>query len=251
MNEERFTGKAAIYSEFRPGYPDDFLNYLYRDLGFSDHSIIADVGSGTGILTRPMLERGSTVYCIEPNDDMRSVAEKDLARFNKCFFLKTTAEHAGLEDASVDFITVAQAFHWFDRQTFKHEAARILREKGKVVLVWNIRDRTSELFAEQEYINRLFCPRFTGFNQGTPTENAKDFADFFKDGICEFRSFRNDLFYDERGFIGKSLSSSYSPTKRSETYSAYVKALQSMFRKYSINGKLKVPTLTRSFTGEV
>jgi len=80
-NEERFSNKADIYKKYRPSYPKELIDYLYSQVGFRQDSIIADIGSGTGILSCLLLERGSLVYCVEPNADMRKVAEKDLSGF--------------------------------------------------------------------------------------------------------------------------------------------------------------------------
>ena len=126
MNEERFTGKADVYKKFRPSYPKELIDYLYSQVGFSQDSVIADIGSGTGIFSRLLLECGSQVYCVEPNDDMRQTAEKDLAGFRNFISVNAAAENTGLQEKSVHFVTAAQAFHWFDRQAYKLECQRIL-----------------------------------------------------------------------------------------------------------------------------
>jgi len=145
MNEERFTDKAELYKKFRPSYPKELLDYLYTQIGFSKDCIIADIGSGTGIFSRLLIERGSFVYCVEPNEDMRQTAEKELSVYKKFASVNGSDKNTGLQDANVDFITVAQAIHWFDRQMFKSECQRILKPDGKVVLVWNERDYENEI----------------------------------------------------------------------------------------------------------
>ncbi|MFR1709510.1 MAG: class I SAM-dependent methyltransferase [Clostridium sp.] len=74
MNENKFNGMAKIYSKYRPSYSFNFIDYLFTNVGISQSSIIADIGSGTGILTKQLLEKGSKVYGIEPNADMRVIA---------------------------------------------------------------------------------------------------------------------------------------------------------------------------------
>ena len=84
-----------------------------------------------------MLERGWTVYGVEPNDDMRKEAEKRLSAFPRFHSVAGTAERTGLPGASVDLVTAAQSFHWFDAAAFKRECRRILSGGGKVALIWN------------------------------------------------------------------------------------------------------------------
>ena len=139
-NTERFNEKAEIYQQHRASYPKELIEYLYSAVGFSNASIIADIGSGTGIFSRFLLEKGNHVYCVEPNDDMRSVAERELGCIVGFYSVAAPAENTGLKENSIDFITVAQAFHWFDRQLFTLEYRRILKDTGKAVLIWNIRD---------------------------------------------------------------------------------------------------------------
>ena len=118
-----------------------------------------------------------------------------------------------LADNSVDFITVAQAFHWFDRNIFKAECGRILRTGGKVILVWNSRDATSELVSENDAINKKYCPNFKGPADGTRGAETDDYySDFFTDEY-ETKTFRNDLSFDEEGLIGRNLSASYALKK--------------------------------------
>ena len=146
MNETKFDGMGKIYDKFRPTYPQTFIKYLRSDVGVCKKSTVADIGSGTGILTRQLLEICKNVIAVEPNSDMRVVAEKNLNNFVNFTSVNGTAENTTLGSKSVDFITVAQAFHWFDRMKFKAECNRILIPKGKVILVWNRRDDNAEFY---------------------------------------------------------------------------------------------------------
>lgn len=251
MNEDKFTGKAKIYSKFRPSYPNEFIDYLYSDTGLKESSNIADIGAGTGIFSKHLLLRNSQVIGIEPNDDMRQTAEKDLNQFPKFSMIKASAEHTTLPDSSVDFITVAQAFHWFDRANFRLECQRILKDSGKVILVWNTRDCSSELVNENDEINKKYCLNYNGFSGGSGGENPESYADFFKDGICEYRTFQNDLYFDEESFIGRNLSASYAPKEGTKDHQNYIDELRQLFLKFGINGKICLPNITKSYIGEV
>lgn len=250
MNENKFTGMGKIYSQFRPAYPQNFIDCLYNEVGFSEESVVADIGSGTGKLTKQLLEKESRVYAVEPNDDMRKIAEENLSSFSNFASVNGTAENTMLPDSSVDFITVAQAFHWFDRQKFKAECRRILKDNGTVVLVWNSRDERSPLILKIDEISRKYCPNFKGFSGGMRGGNAEEFDGFFAHR-CEMKMFDNPLSFDERGFIGRCLSSSYSLKENDENYSDYLNELKNIFNKYSENGTLIMPNKTETFIGKV
>ncbi|MHB8962991.1 MAG: class I SAM-dependent methyltransferase, partial [Saccharofermentanales bacterium] len=192
-NFEKFTDKVELYAKYRPGYPNEFIEYLCDDIGISPYSIIADIGSGTGILSRLLLEQGCKVYCIEPNHSMRRVAEHALSGFPDFVSVNAMAENTGLPDDSIDFITVAQAFHWFDLEKFRLECQRILKPGGKVILVWN-----SKVEEDPVTIDRS-------------VEKPDNYVAFFRDGIFETKEFENDFYGDLENFIGGNLSSSYAP----------------------------------------
>jgi SAM-dependent methyltransferase len=251
MNEHKFSGKADIYAKYRPAYPDAFLEYLYSQAGFQKDSVIADIGSGTGIFTRLLLGKGSLVYGVEPNEDMRKAAGQELAEYKNYICVPHTAESTGLNDRSIDFITAAQAFHWFDREKFKTECKRILKENGKVVLVWNCRDMNSEFVQKCDALNRKYCPDYKGFAGGMKSESPQEYSDFFKDGICDYKVFQNDLTFDLEGFIGRSMSASYAPKPGTESYEPYVSQLKQLFEKYGSSGRLRMPNLTRAYIGTV
>lgn len=250
MNENKFDGKGEIYAQFRPNYPRKFINYLCESVGFNCDSIVADIGSGTGILTRQLLEGVKTVYAVEPNEDMRKIAEKELEKSHGFVSVNATAENTSLSRASVDYVTVAQAFHWFDKLSFKTECKRILRPGGKVILVWNSRDENSHIVKENEQINRKHCPDFNGFSGGMQVAvSDNEFLEFFSDKYIK-KVFSNPLKFTEEGFIGRNLSASYALKADHSNYQAYVSELKKSFEKYSENGVLTMPNLTQVYVGK-
>ncbi len=249
MNEHKFDAKAEIYSKARPSYPDELFDYLKEHSLISENTVAADIGSGTGIFTKKLCSYVSKIFAIEPNDDMRSVAEKKYAAHKNIISVSGSAEDTKLNDKSVDFITVAQAFHWFDRQSFKAECRRILKDSGKILLVWNARDPESELIMANYDINRRFCPNFKGSSNGI--DFSKDaFSDFFE-GDFDVVQFRNDLIYDENAFVSRNLSSSYAPKPSEEKYDEYVAELQELFKKHSQNDTVPYPYITRCYIGKI
>lgn len=252
-NEERFTGKADIYGKFRSSYTSELIDHICSLDGFSKGSVIADIGSGTGILSRLLLERGNVVYCVEPNDDMRKLAENDLgcvSGFKNFISVNASAENTGLEKESIDFITVAQAFHWFDEEAFKLECNRILRNNGKVILVWNTRDYESEIIKSDFDIRKKYCIDTKGLGV---SGSSSDLTSFYADGVFEKLIFKNDLSLDCETYIGMNLSRSYAPKKDKdpEKYQGMVKELHSLFDKYSVNGLIYFPQFTECYIGNV
>ena len=251
MNEERFTGKADIYKKYRPSYPKELIDYLYTEVGFSKDSVIADIGSGTGILSRLLLERGSKIYCVEPNEDMRKTAEQDLSVFENFISVNGNDKNTGLQNQSIDFVTAAQAFHWFDRQAFKSECQRILKPGGKVVMIYNSKDGESDIIKKADEITIKYCSDAKGHRQRG--YDPKEYSDFFADGVCEYKTFENNMQSDRERFIGGTLSSSYAPREETdpEKYHGFVKEFNELFDEYNINGILSVPQVTKSYVGMV
>lgn len=248
-NTEKFSGKAGDYSVGRPAYSEALIDMLYDGQGFSELSQIADIGCGTGIFARQLLERGSTVFGVEPNDDMRRAAEENLAAFKNFHLFSGTAEHTALADNSVDFVTSAQAFHWFDVTAFKTECKRILRPQGKIFLVWNKRDTSAEINILCAQIYSEFCPNFKGFGGGVKKDDER-VSEFFN-GKFSYEEFDNPIVYDREKFIRRSLSSSYSLTERDEKYSHYLSALGRLFDENCKNGALTIPNKTVVYYGSI
>lgn len=250
MNEKKFDGKGEIYAQFRPSYPQECIDTLFIQYGLAN-AVFADIGAGTGKLTQMLLEKGNTVYAVEPNADMRKLAEETLSDFRDFLSVNGTAENTMLPDRSIDCITAAQAFHWFDRTAFQKECRRILKPDGVVILLWNSRDENSALVQENDRINRLYCPDFKGFSGGMRgARKENEFVDFFT-GAYETLQFNFPLYFNEQGFVGRNLSASYAPKPDDAQYSDYVKALQTLFSKYAENNKICIPNFTECYIGQV
>jgi len=126
---ENFTDKAEIYAKYRPSYPNEYIDYLLSANQLKEEQMVADIGSGTGILSRQLLEKGMNVIGIEPNDDMRKKAEESLSIHSRFKSIKGTAENTTLKGNSVELVTVAQAFHWFYKKKIKIKCQQIIKKK--------------------------------------------------------------------------------------------------------------------------
>ena len=136
---QRFSTRVEAYVKYRPGYPAAMLDFLARELAMGPESQVADIGAGTGILTALLAPRVARVWAVEPNDDMRAAAKRLLAQVGNIGWLHGSAEATGLPTGAMDLVTVAQAFHWFDRAAFRQECQRLLKPGGQVALIWNDR----------------------------------------------------------------------------------------------------------------
>ena len=249
MNEKRFDGKGSLYQNARPGYPAGLMTYLTSQKILVQTAAAADIGSGTGIFTRQLAEFVRTVYAVEPNEDMRLKAEAKYGAYPNIISVSGNAEHTSLPDESVDCITAAQAFHWFDRKAFKTECRRILRPGGNIVLIWNDRDDESPVIRENLALNYRFCPGFKGTSAGISFD-PENFRDFFE-GEFQVTRFDNTLEYAEEMFVSRNLSSSYAPQENTENYHLYIEHLRKLFGSYARNGVIEYPYITRCFVGRV
>ncbi|MFT8391674.1 MAG: class I SAM-dependent methyltransferase [Sporolactobacillus sp.] len=246
-NTEKFSGKAGIYSHYRPNYPEALIDDLINAAGLTNRSSVADVGAGTGIFTRQLAARGLPVAAIEPNEGMRQEAMHLSAPFAAIKFIAAPAEAIPLPDGSVDLITAAQAFHWFDAVAFRKECRRLLKPRGVVALIWNSRDSEAPLTQDCARICQTFCPEFNGFSGGHMTIN---FRSFFQNGAFTEKQYAHPLTYTRDQFIGRYLSASYAPTHPQEV-AAFRAALAAVFETYAIGDVLPFPNETRLYLGNV
>ena len=251
MNEDKFNHLADIYEKYRPSYPEEYIKDIIIKCYLDSESLVADIGAGTGILTRQLLHNHLKVVGVEPNLDMRKVLKK--LETNKNFkAIEGTAEHTNLEDNSIDLIVVAQAFHWFDKEKFKKECKRILKPNGKVWILWNQLDETKEIVKEQKRIDDEYTNRFQEVN-GILDANKKEeqIQGFFQGNIYEKKVVDNPLENDKERFIGANLSKSYSLKKENPNYDNYIEAFGQIFDRYSENGKVMIPNKTYGYLGKV
>ncbi len=249
MNTNKFDSKGNVYSKARPSYPEALFSYLLAERAINKDTVAADIGAGTGIFTIALSQFVNSVFAVEPNDDMRCKAEEKYSATLNITSINATAENTSLPDSSVDLVTVAQAFHWFDRARFKNECKRILKNSGKVVLVWNDRDSDSEIIKDNFALNKKYCKDFKGSSNGIDFSKGA-FCDFFN-GDFEVVEFCNNLVYTREDFIARNLSSSYAPKENDIIYNDYVKAVEEVFDKHQANGTVKYPYITRCYIGTI
>ncbi len=244
-----FSGRAKDYDKGRPAYSYELIDYIVNEIGITSRDIVADIGAGTGIFSRQLLEKGCYVICVEPNDDMRNSAQELLSDFIKIRFIDGNAEDTKLESSCVDFITVAQAFHWFDVDKFKAESKRILKDNGVAMLIWNSRDAKCDFSIEHQAIFARYCPAFKGFSGGIEKDDIR--IQTYFNGKYQYAAFDNPIVYSKEQFISRCLSASYSIKDGENGFSDYIKDLDMIFEKYSDKGTLTFPNKSVIYWGRL
>ncbi|MES2141389.1 MAG: class I SAM-dependent methyltransferase [Pseudomonadota bacterium] len=234
---ERFTDTVQDYVKYRPSYPNAVLDLLIAECGLNKDKVIADVGSGTGLLSQLFLNYGNTVYGVEPNQAMREVGEVYLRRYSNFHSVAGTAEATHLPDKSVDFVTVGTAFHWFDPEKTKQEFYRIAQANAWVLLVWNVRNiEDSALVRDYEDLIRKYGKDYSTSNAIKMDKVALE--EFFKPHSMRTASFDNSQQFDWEGLKGRLLSTSYSLRSQDSGYEAMLAALKVIFERYQQNGRV-------------
>lgn len=235
---EPFTKTVQHYLKYRPSYPLEILDLLVKDCGLSKKSIIADIGSGTGFLTKLFLDYGNTVYGIEPNQAMREAGEAYLANYTNFHSISGCAEATYLDTASIDFITVGTAFHWFDVEKTKQEFKRIARPHAWVVLVWNVRDTESPLIHDYEKLLLEYGNDYA--NSKVKKLNNVAMDSFFKGHTpIKTTAFKNTQYFNWEGFKGRLLSTSFIYGPEHAKFNSMIEQLKSIFLRYEKNGLIE------------
>ena len=245
----RFSDRVENYIRCRPGYPAEVVRLLKSACALQPEHVIADIASGTGIWTRELLKNGNHVYGVEPNAEMRRAGERLLGSFPKFISVGGKAEATTLADASVDFVTAAQAGHWFDRPAAGREFKRILKPDGWLVLLWNERivDGTPFL-REYEQLLLNYGTDYTDVRHERTTDAVNE---FFDPVPYEERAFPMRQEFDYAGLEGRLLSSSYAPGPGHPKHAPMLRELRRIFDQHAEDGHVGVDYKTRVYFGKL
>ncbi len=236
---DRFTGIAATYQRFRPSYPPDLFDWLAALCAPRRPESAADVGCGTGIATRLLAARGLEVVGVDPNEEMLAAAR---AEGGGARYVRGDAEATGLPAASVDLVTCAQSFHWFDRGRAPAEFRRILRPGGWAAAWWNDRAATT-LNDDYEALLRRFSPEYDA-----ASHDATDSGFESASGVAVRKSatFANSQRLDHDGVIGRAASSSY-VHRGSFDKAAFFRELDALFARHQKDGTIQIEYVCRAY----
>ncbi|TAK14427.1 MAG: class I SAM-dependent methyltransferase [Anaerolineae bacterium] len=249
----RFSNRVADYVKYRPTYPAAVLDTLAAKVGLRRGWTAADVGSGTGIFTRQLLDYGLRVYGVEPNEDMRAAAETLLAGYPDFTSIAARAEAIPLPDGSVEIVTAAQALHWFDFSLASREFRRLLKPGGVIALVWNTRDVRAPFVAALEALLREYGTDYYKTSHAALQEPDKDagITGFFAPDAFNKEEFENPQFLTWEQFSGRVLSSSYVPLAGHPNHAPLMAAIDELFGAHQQGGTVALPYVTELYWARV
>jgi SAM-dependent methyltransferase len=249
-SKQRFSSRVADYVRYRPGYPPLLVAVLERECGLRVAHVIADVGSGTGLLSKLFLEHGNRVMGVEPNAGMRAAGDEFLSEYGNFSGVDGSAESTTLADSSVDFVVAGQAFHWFEPAATRREFLRILKPGGWAVMAWNDR-RTGETPFGRGYEELLL-------RYGTDYQRVKDaypealeMESSFGAGNFRKRELENFQEFDFAGLAGRLRSSSYAPEEGHPNYGPMMAALRDLFAAHQMSGRVRMEYTTQIYFGRL
>lgn len=242
--KERFSDRAAYYVRYRPSYPTAVYAHRQTHCNLTPDSIIADIGSGTGLLAQLFLERGNTVYGIEPNQAMREAGENYLAEYATFHSINASAEATGLPDNSVDFVMAGQAAHWFDPLPTKAEFERILRPNDHIAFVWNKRAVNASPFMQQYNKTTYQYARSDSHAKATGT------PDFILGEGVVTQEFDYGEQLDYETLEGRALSSSIAALAGDPLHEPFLAALRRLFDAYAENGRVLFQYVTKLYVAK-
>lgn len=245
----RFSDRVENYVRYRPGYPPEVLDLLRAECGLQPSHIVADIASGTGVFTRLLLENGNPVFAVEPNLQMREMGVQQLESYPRLVSVAGTAEDTTLRSSSVDFVTAAQAAHWFDLPRARAEFVRILKPGGWCVLIWNER-RTANTPFLRDY-EQLLLTYGTDYKEVRHERTTAIIHEFFAPKRCEEQVFDLRQQFDYEGTAGRLLSSSYAPLEGHPNYQPMMQELQRIFHGHAADGQVEFEYNTRAYYGHL
>jgi len=248
--KQRFSTRVADYVRYRPGYPTAVLSVLRERCGLLSRHVVADIGSGTGLLSELFLNNGNRVFGVEPNKEMREAGEEHLQSYPGFTSVNGSAEVTTLASASVGFVTVGQAFHWFEPNAARSEFQRILTSEGWVVILWH--DRRMEekrVTCEYEGLLELFGIDYKGVKDAYPERDH--IRSFFGDDDFFSHDLPNEQVLDWDGLCGRLRSSSFAPTEGHPNYPPMMKELERIFRAHEQQGRVRLEYWTRMYCGQL
>jgi SAM-dependent methyltransferase len=239
---QRFSSRVDDYARYRPSYAPAAIELLRARCGLSPGAAVADVGSGTGILSEQLLAHGARVFAIEPNEGMRGAAEVRLGARAGFRSVAGTAEATSLAAGSIDLYVAGQAFHWFAPAAARREALRIVRRGGFGALLWNEHQCEGSAFLAEYRALLLRCAaEFERISASRADEAAM--REFFG-GAMECATFANPQTYSFEALRGRLMSSSYAPEPGHPQHEPMIAGLRVLFDAHARDDAVEFPYRT-------
>ncbi|MDD5095246.1 MAG: class I SAM-dependent methyltransferase [Dehalococcoidia bacterium] len=242
-----YSHKAKKYSRYRWDYHPEAIQAIFDTTRISSQSSVADIGAGTGKLTKHFVGKVAQVFAVEPNSDMRQVAARKLGSPPSCSVIEGQAEATTLSDSSIDLIAVGQALHWFDPEPTRKEFLRILKPDGWLAALWNwatdyaVIDALWKRLIEEKGLDTSRARQ----PEGRPVKFYFG-GDYFRKWTFPFTTQQTW----ER-FIGALSSFAYAPDEGTPLYENFERAARRVFSSFSSNGLMEVHGVTELYLGQI
>lgn len=248
---QRFSNRVDSYAKYRPNYPAEVLRCLQENMGLTPEMVVADVGSGTGLLTERFLYNGNTVYAVEPNAGMRKAAEAALIQYPNLHSIDGRSEATTLAMGSVDLVTAAQAFHWFEPVATRAEFVRISRPPHRVALIWNDRrDDGSPFLAAYRQLLDSFGTDYKRVDHKYVAD-APALERFFAPNSFRHFTYPNNQVLDYDGLVGRLQSTSYVPAPGEPGHDRMLEQARALYERFAEDGKVRIEYETQVFLGQL
>jgi ubiquinone/menaquinone biosynthesis C-methylase UbiE len=228
-----FSTKAEKYAKYRWDYAVSAIEAMINITQMSLDSTIADIGAGSGILTRYFVAKAQKIYAIEPNLELRKILTKELGAFPSVSVMDSCAEDTKLPGKSMDVITVAQAIHWFDPEPARQEIKRILKDNGWLVLIRNYGTNSEPNKAVQSLMTEEY-----GANLSVVTERPKEKPFRFYFGNDDYQTFVFPFAFQQNWeeFFGALTAVSFMPDEAHPLFPKLEIEASRVFSQYSNHG---------------
>ena len=240
-----FSTKAEKYARYRWSYAPEAIQTIFDVTGITDASVVADIGAGTGILTREFIGRVKHIFAVEPNPEMRAIAAREFAQYPSCQVVDGRSEATTLADNSIDLITAAQAIHWFAPQAAKKEFHRILKPAGWLAICRNygtnheLGEALQDVFPVETDTETLMIGK----------SQPRSF--YFGDG--EYRRqeypFKTQVSWEE--FFGGLSTASFAPDEDNLLYAEFENGARKVFDRFSSDGLILQHGVTELYLGPI
>ncbi|WP_227793593.1 class I SAM-dependent methyltransferase [Paenibacillus guangzhouensis] len=235
--------KALLYDQYRLPYSKEACTFIIHAANASQGNV-ADIGAGTGLLTRHFVGNVRKIYAIEPEQEMRRVACEMIGSRDDIEYIDGTAENTQLPDRSVDLIVVANAYHRFEPEHTIQEFKRIMRP-GAMLAIFSYHDDTGflsdtmEICREGAYRNRL-----------SNTRHTKPVTYFYGEAAPSRYVFQQEHEESWEEYWGAVVSGMESPNESEAWFEEFKEAHHKRFRGLERNGVIKVNYSTEVWLGK-
>jgi len=245
--QKYYSSKAKSYSRYRLDYSIKATNFIIDTANLNKDSSVADIGSGTGILSKHFVDKVQNVYAVEPDDGMREIAEEMLGRNKSFHSIDGTSDQTHLSDSSIELICVGQAIHWLDPKPTKDEFIRILKPDGWLAILWyEINDK--KLNAAYEKLRTKDIGWDNSIEPSRPPKKPLEY--YFGVNKPERKIFTENFAETWEGFLGSAYSQSFAPNSDEAISQKFELEHKKVFERFAVSGRIIFPYSTHLVIGQ-